>query len=323
MTDNGSDLVIDSVSSPMTSKRTVAPGRQQAADRFVSPRSGSHAKSEDWTLIIRSKTGWFDLHLGELWRYRDLVLMYVRRDFVAKFEQTLLGPLWFIIQPVLTTLTFTILFGNIAKLSTDGLPKVLFYLSGITAWSYFSECMTTASNTFYANQHTFGKVYFPRLVVPLSTVISNLLKFAIQVGIFLVFYAYFVLEGATVRPTLALLLLPVLVLLMAALALGSGIIVSAVTVRYRDLRLLVQFGLQLLMYSTPVVFPLSKVPDNYRWLMLANPMTPIIETFRYAFLGTGTFGWKYLALSSATTLLILALGTLLFNRVEKTFMDTV
>ncbi len=277
----------------------------------------------DWDLVIGPKTGWFDLHLGDLWRYRDLVMMFVRRDFVAQYKQTILGPLWFIIQPLLTTLTFTIVFGQIANLSTDGLPKVLFYLSGVTAWSYFADCLTKTSETFVVNANIFGKVYFPRLAVPLSIVISNLIRFGIQLGLFLVFYAYFLVGGTAIRPTWALWLLPLLVGLMAAMGLGTGIIVSAMTTRYRDLRFLVQFGVQLIMYSTPVIYPLSKMPARYQWIMLSNPMTPVIETFRYAFLGTGTFSWGYLGLSCVVTAAIMLIGILLFNHVEKTFMDTV
>jgi lipopolysaccharide transport system permease protein len=277
----------------------------------------------DWSLIIRPKSGWFDLHLQDLWRYRDLVALFIRRDFVATYKQTILGPLWFIIQPVLTTLTFTLVFGSVAKLPTDGLPKILFYLSGVTAWSYFAECLTLTSNTFVGNANLFGKVYFPRLAVPLSIVISNLIKFGIQFGLFLLFMLLFVLKGSEVRPNLAIFLLPILLLIMAALGLGSGIIVSALTTRYRDLRFLVQFGAQLLMYSTPIIFPLSKLPDKYRWVMLSNPMTPVIETFRYAILGSGTFSLRHLATSAAAAILILIIGILLFNHVEKTFMDTV
>ena len=280
-------------------------------------------QQESWSLVIRPKTGWFDLHLADLWRYRDLVMMFVRRDFVSLYKQTILGPLWFIIQPLLTTLTFVVIFGNIAQISTDGLPKVLFYLSGITAWNYFSDCMTKTSETFNANANIFGKVYFPRLAVPLSIVISNLIKFGIQLGLFLGFYVYFLANGAEIRPTSALLLLPVLLLLMAGLGLGTGIIVSSLTTRYRDLRFLVQFGAQLLMYSTPVIVPLSKIPEQYRWIIVANPMTSIIETFRYAFLGTGTFSWELLGYTSVVTALVLSAGVLLFNHVEKTFMDTV
>ena len=282
-----------------------------------------NAATVDWTLVIRPKTGWFDLHLADLWRYRDLVMLFVRRDFVAQYKQTILGPLWFIIQPLLTTLTFTLIFGNIAKLSTDGLPKILFYLSGITAWNYFADCLTKTSETFVANANTFGKVYFPRLAVPVSIVISNLIRFGIQLGLFLGFYFYFLARGTAIHPSEALMLLPILVLLMAALALGTGIIVSSMTTRYRDLRFLVQFGVQLLMYTTPVIYPLSKLPEQYRWIMLSNPMTPVIETFRYAFLGTGTFSWGHLGLSATAATILLAAGVLLFNRVEKTFMDTV
>lgn len=294
-----------------------------ASDWHPGTHHSTNPDPEDWTLVIRPKTRWFDLHLADLWRYRDLVMLFVRRDFVSTYKQTILGPLWFIIQPVLTTLTFTLIFGNIAKLSTDGLPKILFYMSGIAAWNYFSDCLTKTSETFSANASIFGKVYFPRLAVPLSIVISNLIKFGIQIALFLGFYLYFLAKGAAIRPTSALLLMPALLLLMAALGLGSGIIVSSLTTRYRDLRYLVQFGTQLLMYSTPVIFPLSKLPEQYRWIMLANPMTPVIETFRYAFLGTGTFSWSLLGFSAATTALILFVGILLFNHVEKTFMDTV
>jgi lipopolysaccharide transport system permease protein len=276
-----------------------------------------------WDLVIRSKTRWFDLHIGDLWRYRDLVGLFVRRDFVAQYKQTILGPLWFIIQPLLTTLTFTVLFGNIAQLSTDGLPKILFYLSGVTAWNYFADCLTKTSETFVANANIFGKVYFPRLAVPVSIVISSLIRFGIQLGLFLAFYVFFLARGAAIQPTAALWLVPVLVLLMASLGLGMGIIVSSMTVRYRDLRFLVQFGVQLLMYSTPVIYPLSKIPDQYRWIMLANPMTSIIETFRCAFLGTGVFSWWHLGISGAVAVASVIVGSLLFNRVEKTFMDTV
>ncbi len=293
------------------------------APNTLPDESVERTANDEWTLIIRPKTGWFDLHLADLWRHRDLVMLFVRRDFVATYKQTILGPLWFIVQPLLTTLTFTLIFGNIARLSTDGLPKILFYLSGVTAWSYFSDCLMKTSETFSANSNLFGKVYFPRLAVPVSIVISNLIKFGIQLALFLGFYFYFIARGFDIRPTKALLLLPVLVVLMAALGLGSGIIVSSLTTRYRDLRFLVQFGTQLLMYSTPVIFPLSKLPPQYRWIMLANPMTPVIETFRSGFLGAGTFSWTLLGISAAVTAVILAIGVLLFNHVEKTFMDTV
>lgn len=288
-------------------------------DRTIQSAVGA----DEWTLVIRPKSGWFDLHLGDLWRYRDLVVMFVRRDFFSLYKQTVLGPLWFVIQPLLTTLTFTIVFGNVAQLSTDGLPKVLFYLSGVTAWNYFSECLMKTSETFNQNAGIFGKVFFPRLVVPLSVVISNLIKFGIQLGLFLCFYFYFLAGENNIHPTSALFALPLLLLMMAGLGLGTGIIVSSLTTRYRDLRFLVQFGTQLLMYTTPVIFPLSRIPEQYRWMIIANPMTPIIEAFRYGFLGTGTFSWELLGYSAIVTVVILAIGVVLFNHVEKTFMDTV
>jgi lipopolysaccharide transport system permease protein len=290
---------------------------------FAPPAPLTPLPSSHWDMFIRPKTGWFDLHLADLVRYRDLVMLFVRRDFVSQYKQTVLGPLWFIIQPLLTTLTFTVIFGNLAQLSTDGLPKVLFYLSGVTAWSYFADCLTKTSETFNANSAIFGKVYFPRLAVPVSIVISNLIRFGIQLGLFLGFYVYFLARGTAIHATQALWLLPLLILLMAALGLGAGIIVSSMTTRYRDLRFLVQFGVQLLMYSTPVIYPLSKIPDHYRWIMLANPMTSIIETFRYAFLGTGIFSWLNLGYTAVAATILLAAGVLLFNHVEKTFMDTV
>jgi lipopolysaccharide transport system permease protein len=313
-------------SSPTTTVRPPAQSDPEGSRPVVASRlteGFGPPCSDEWTLVIRSKTGCFDLHLADLWRSRDLIMLFVRRDFVSQYKQTILGPLWFIIQPLLTTLTFTVIFGNIAQLSTDGLPKMLFYLSGVTAWSYFADCLLKTSETFNANANIFGKVYFPRLAVPVSIVISNLIRFGIQLGLFLGFFFYFMAHGTVLHPTAALWLLPLLVLLMAALGLGAGIIVSSMTTRYRDLRFLVQFGVQLLMYSTPAIIPLSKVPEHYRWIMLANPMTSVIETFRFAFLGTGTFSWFYLGISACAATGFLAAGVLLFNHVEKTFMDTV
>lgn len=287
------------------------------------PSSLSPQPSEDWDLIIRPRAGWFNLHLADLWRYRDLVMLFVRRDFVAQFKQTILGPAWFVIQPLLTTIVFTVVFGNIAKLSTDGLPKMLFYLSGNVVWAYFSGVLTATSNTFVGNAHLFGKVYFPRLAVPLSITISNLLKFGLQVVFFLVFWAYFAISGADIRITPAALLFPILVVIMAGQALGLGIIFSSMTTKYRDLRFLLEFGVRLLMYATPVIYPLSSIPDRWRWLLLANPMTPIIEVFRRGFLGQGDLHWGWLAYSAAFAIGALLGGTAIFNRVEKTFMDTV
>jgi lipopolysaccharide transport system permease protein len=280
--------------------------------------------AEQWDLTIRPKTGWFDLHLADLWRYRDLTAMFVWRDFVAQYKQTILGPLWHIIQPLFTTLIFTVIFGKMAKLPTDDLPPLLFYLAGITCWSYFADCVNRTSLTFISNAAIFGKVYFPRLSVPVSLVISGMIKFAIQFALFLAFAFFYWVEGAGVHPNAAILLTPLLLLLMAGLSLGAGIIVSALTTRYRDLQQLVTFGVQLMMFATPVVYPLSMIGGgSFRWLILANPMTPIVETFRYAYLGSGTFDAVYLCYSASFTALVLLIGIVLFNHVERTFMDTV
>lgn len=279
--------------------------------------------SEDWSLIIRPKTGWFDLHLADLWRYRDLTTLFVWRDFVAQYKQTILGPLWHLLQPLFTTILFTLIFGRIAKLPTDNIPPMLFYMAGVTAWTYFSECLNRTSTTFLANAGIFGKVYFPRLCVPLSVVISNLIKFAIQFALFLAFLAFFWMKGTPIHPNISILLTPIFLLMMAALGLGVGIIVSALTTKYRDLQVLVTFGVQLAMYATPVIYPLSIFPNSARWIAILNPMAPIIEAFRYAFLGQGLFSWSYLGISAGITAGILFLGIVLFNHVEKTFMDTV
>lgn len=281
------------------------------------------AAKANWDMVIRPKIGWFDLHLSDLWRYRDLVMLFVRRDFVSYYKQTILGPLWYLIQPLLATLTFTVVFGNVARISTDGLPRFLFYMAGVTGWNYFAECLSRTSDTFISNSHIFGKVYFPRLSVPLALVISGLIKFAIQFVFFLGFLIFYLLRGAPIKPNAWMALTPVLLLIMAALGLGSGIVISSATTKYRDLRFLVGFGVQLLMYAAPVVYPLSALSVRYRWAILLNPMTPVIETFRYAFLGRGTVSLLYLAYSAVATVVILFFGILLFNRVEKTFMDTV
>lgn len=282
-----------------------------------------NTENQDWTMTIRPQRHWLDLRLGELWRYRDLVSMFVWRDFVSVYKQTILGPLWYLIQPLLTTLTFTIIFGNIARLPSDGLPHFLFYLSGTVIWSYFAACLTKTSNTFSGNANIFGKVYFPRLAVPISILISNLVSFLIQFGLFLVIMLYYLSIGAQVRPNHSLLITPLLVLMMAGLGLGFGIIISSLTTRYRDLQYLVTFGVQLLMYATPVIYPLSAVPDRFRWLILANPLTPVIEAFRYAFLGAGNLHPGQLLYSFAFMVVILLIGLLIFNQVERTFMDTV
>lgn len=277
----------------------------------------------NWTMEIRSKSGWFDIDLSELWRYRDLIILFVKRDFVAFYKQTVLGPLWFLLQPLLTTVIFTIIFSNIAHISTDGLPPFLFYMAGTVAWTYFASCMTQTSNTFINNAGIFGKVYFPRMVVPISIVISNLLTFAIQFLLFLVFAGYFYLKGSALHPNLWIVLFPFLLIQMAALGLGMGILISSMTTKYRDLALALGFGAQLWMYATPVVYPLSQIPAKWQWLFALNPMTAIVETFRYMFLGSGAIQPWMIGVSLGMTILILSLGIVLFSRVEKTFMDTI
>src|SRR6266576_6839018 len=280
--------------------------------------------AEEWDLIIQPKTGWLDLHLAVLWRYRDLTMLFVWRDFVAQYKQTILGPLWHIVQPLITTIIFTIIFGKLAKLSTDDLPPLLFYMAGVTCWSYFADCVNRTSMTFISNAAIFGKVYFPRLSVPVSIVISGMIKFAIQFALFLAFLIFYWMQGAPVQPTAAIALTPLLLVLMAGLGLGAGIIVSSLTTRYRDLLALVGFGVQLMMYATPVVYPLSMIGGgNFRWLILANPMTPIVETFRYAYLGSGTFDGIYLCYTAGCTLSFLLMCVVLSNHIERTFMDTV
>ncbi len=279
--------------------------------------------TQHWTSVIKPVSGWFDIHLTELWRYRDLIMLFVRRDFVSVYKQTILGPIWFLIQPLFTTLIFTVIFGKVAKISTDGLPQALFYMSGIVAWRYFADCLTKTSGTFVANAGIFGKVWFPRLAAPISVVISNLITFAIQFLLFMGFWIYFLIDGSTINPQLSILLLPLLILQMAALGLGFGIIVSSLTTKYRDLAHLVGFGTQLWMYATPIVYPTSQIPEKWQWVIALNPMAPIIEAFRYAFLGAGTVHPWQIGLSLGTTLLILTIGIILFSRIEKSFMDTV
>ena len=281
------------------------------------------AADRGWDKVIRPRSGWFDVDLREIWRYRDLIALFVWRDFVAVYKQTILGPLWYLIQPLLTTLVFTVVFGHVAKLPTDGVPPFLFYLAGVVAWRYFADCLNNTSNTFVSNAHLFGKVYFPRITVPVSVVISSLIAFGIQFLLFLLFFAYYCFNGLSVHPQPALLLLPVLVLQTAALGLGFGIIVSAMTTRYRDLTHLVGFGVQLWMFATPVVYPASSIPAGWQWLLALNPMAPVVELFRHAFLGTGSTTMAAWLGSLLATAAVLVVGVLLFSRVEKTFMDTV
>ena len=280
--------------------------------------------NEKWDLVISSNNKLLSLNLKEVWKYRDLLILFVKRDFVAQYKQTILGPFWHFISPIFTTLTYTFIFGNVAKLSTDGTPQLVFYMSGITIWNYFSGTLTSTGSTFLSNAGIFGKVYFPRMVSPLSTVLSNTIKFGIQFLMLMGFVLYFNIKGQLDGfEWIHLFYLPVIVLLSGLLGLGFGTILSSVTTKYRDLNVLVGFGMNLLMYATPVIYPLSSVPLKYReWLEL-NPVTPLVEFFRYVFTGTGTFTMGSIGYSAVVTIGILIIGMIIFNRVEKTFMDTV
>ncbi len=281
-------------------------------------------RPEKWEVEIRPGSSWLDLSLRDIWTYRDLVWLFVRRDIVAQYKQTVLGPVWLVLQPLLTTAVFTIFFGNIAGLSTDGLPKLLFYFSGQIVWGYFAAVLNVTSDTFISNANIFGKVYFPRLAVPISVLFSQLFQFGLRIFIFLGFLAFFVLRGAPVRLTSVLLVLPLALLIMMALSLGLGILFSAMTAKYRDLRFLLTFGVQLLMFTTTAVYPLSAMTSaKYRLLVLANPMTSVIECFRRAFMGGGDFQPAYLAYSAVFALVVLAIGVVSFTRIERNFMDSV
>lgn len=280
-------------------------------------------KENQPSYFINSRQSVFTLNLKEVWDYRDLLLMLVKKDFITFYKQTVLGPLWFIVQPLMTTVIYMILFGSIAKLSTDGVPQVLFYLSGITVWNYFSESLTKTSSVFTANAGMFGKVYFPRLIMPLSIVASSLMKFAVQFVIFILILLYYVVFTDAVHPNWWILLTPFLILLMAMFALGMGMIFSSLTTKYKDLTFLLTFGIQLFMYITPVVYPMSALPEKFRFLAYMNPLSSIFECFRYAFLGAGSFDLGNVLWSSAVIVALLILGTVIFNKVEKSFMDTV
>jgi len=298
-----------------------------SSEALPTPPNVASVQTDDihWDLIIKPRDGWLDLHLDDLWHYRDLLWMFVRRDFVAVYKQTVLGPIWFFIQPLFTTLVFTLVFSSMAGLSTQGQPPMLFYLAGTTAWNYFAACLNKTSTTFTANAGIFGKVYFPRLITPLSVVVSNLIQFAIQFLLFLGFFAWYSATGTQVKPQWVeiLLLTPALLLIMGGLGLGCGIIISSLTTKYRDMQFLVGFGVQLLMYGTPVIYGLASIPEKYRIWVAANPMTPVIECFRGIYLGAGAWTAGSLLYAAAATFLTLALGLLIFHRVEKTFMDTV
>ena len=273
---------------------------------------------------IRPHEKLWHIDLGEIWRYRDLIELFVRRNIVVQYKQTVLGPLWYLIQPILTVIMNMVVFGNIAKMSTDGMPQALFYMAGNICWFYFSSCLNGSSNTFIANQSMFGKVYFPRLVVPIAVVISNLLRFVIQVGLFVVIYLYFFVKGAPIAPNWAILLTPLLVMMLAGLGLGFGILISSLTTKSRDFTILFTFIVQLWMYATPIVYPLSMVEEGtLRTLIMANPMTSIIEAFKYATLGQGYFSWFALGYSFLFMSVLLLFSVAIFNKVQRNFMDTV
>ena len=296
-------------------------GRRHTAGMSLLPPSAPEEPA--WTKVITPEGPRFKLPFHELWRYRDLILTFVSRDFTATYKQTVLGPLWYLLQPLFTTAMYALIFGWVAKLPSDGLPQFVFFLSGVVMWNYFADCLVKTSQTFTANAHIFGKVYFPRLTVPVGIVITNLITFGVQFGVFCVITLIFWWQGAPIEPSFRVVVLPVLLAQMAILGLGVGMIVAAVTTRYRDLSLLVGFGTQLWMYASGVVLPLSAVPEQYRWIFVLNPMVPIIEGFRFAFLGRGVVELWQLAISAGVTLAIFITGLFLFTKVEKDFMDTV
>jgi lipopolysaccharide transport system permease protein len=283
-------------------------------------------ENEDWLYEITPKRKLIDLNFAEIWRYRDLLFLFIKRDIVTVYKQTILGPLWFFIQPLFTSIIFTLVFNNIASIPTGNVPSFLFNLTGITAWNYFSQCLSGTSNTFTANAGIFGKVYFPRVIMPLKTVISNLFKFGIQLLILIIFYGYFLIRGYELSPNLNLILFPVYVLMMALLGLGAGMTISALTTKYRDLMVLVSFATTLLMYISAVPYPLSEVSEkmpDWAWLVNYNPLTQIIEGFRYMILDTGTFTVAGLLYTMAVSIVFFLLGLIIFNRTEKNFIDTV
>lgn len=279
---------------------------------------------EHWDLVIKPKNKWYDLDLAAIWRYRDLLMLLVRRDFVAVYKQTILGPLWLFIQPILTSITFAIIFGRLAKISTDGAPPILFYMAGITLWTYFADCLNKTSNTFIANAGVFGKVYFPRLIIPLSVLVSNLIKLGIQLLIFVIIWLFYFSTSNFVHPQWSYMwLIPVLIFMMAGLGLGFGILISSLTTKYRDLTFLIGFGVQLLMYASSVVLPISSMSDKIKTIMLFNPLTSIIESFKFIFLGSGSFDGSWLIYGFGFMTILLAMAVIVFNKVEKSFMDTV
>lgn len=279
--------------------------------------------NEKFTTVIQPKNGWFELNLKELFKYKDLIILFVKRNFTSQYKQTILGPAWAIIQPFVTTVIFTLVFGNIAGLAPAGVPTFLFYLSANIVWQYFSGCLTMTSSTFTANAAILGKVYFPRLVMPISSVISQLIPFVIQLVFFLIFWVYYLVVPSGVEPNLYILLFPLIIIQLAMLGLGFGVIISACTTKYRDLAMAVGFGTQLWMYATPIAYDISIIPEKYLSLYMLNPVTPAVMAMRYAFLGTGYFNLKYYLISWIVTIVVLFIGVVLFSRIEKTFADTV
>lgn len=277
----------------------------------------------EYTTVIKPKNRLFEVDFKEIWQYRDLFSMFVKRDIITQYKQTILGPAWYFIQPALTTIMYMVVFGGIAKISTDGLPQPLFYLAGIVCWQYFSDCLNKTASTFTTNQHIFGKVYFPRMIVPLSTVTSNLVRMGIQFLLFIGVYVYYLLSGVQVAPNIYILLLPLLVLMLAGLSLGFGVIISSLTTKYRDLTILFTFIVQLWMYATPVIYPLSTMSPDKQWIMAINPVTSILETFKYGMMGVGTFSWGMLTYSFVFMLVLIGIGIVVFNKVQRSFMDTV
>jgi lipopolysaccharide transport system permease protein len=284
------------------------------------------SNKEDWLFEITPKNKLLSLNLKEVWQYRDLLMLFVKRDVITVYKQTILGPLWYLIQPLFTSIIFTIIFNNIAGIQTGGIPPFLFNLAGVTSWNYFRECLTATSDTFKKNAGIFGKVYFPRIIMPLSNVISNLLKFGIQLLILIGFYGYFIFKGYSLNPNISMLFLPLLVIVMALLGLGLGMIISSMVTKYRDLSFLVTFGVQLLMYVSAVMYPMSIVKEklgNISWIVEYNPMAHIIETSRYMLLNEGDLNSKGILFSVIFTLAVFVIGLIIFNKTEKSFIDTV
>lgn len=307
------------MSSPPAGNDTDAPAARRGSVAISAPR----AEGGEWTLVITPRRSLLSLPIRDLWEFRDLLGMLVQRDIVTIYKQTILGPIWYVFQPLMTMLMFVLIFGNIANIPTDGVPQPLFYLAGIVLWNYFAETFSRTSGTFLLNAELFGKVYFPRLLVPLSFVISGLIKFAIQLGLLLVLYAWFLFTSPLIHPNAWLLLIPVLMLLMAGLGLGFGILFSSLTTKYRDLNFVIQFGVQLLMYATPIIYPMSLLSPRMRSLMWWNPLAHLVEIFRYGLLGAGAPSWSGLGYASLFTVLLVLVSVLIFNRTEQNFMDTV